>query len=135
MLALLDQNGNSIISLLKSAGINVRALRSQIEEALQSLAQVQGTAGDVQLSAASGRLFNLSDKHAQKYSDKYISSEMFPLAALEDKGALGKILTSLGANEQRIKAAIEHVRGGQKVDEQNAEDVRQALNKYTIDLN
>ena len=134
MLALLDQNGNSIISLLKGAGIDVRSLRSKIEEALQSLAQVQGSGGDVQLSAASGRIFNLCDKHAQKFSDKYISSEMFILAALEDKGALGKILTSLGANEQRIKAAIEHVRGGEKVDEQNAEDVRQALNKYTIDL-
>ncbi len=134
MLALLDQNGNSIISLLKGAGINVRSLRSQLEDVLKSLAQVQDAAGDVQLSAASGRIFNLCDKHAQKFSDKYISSEMFILAALEDKGALGKILSSLGANEQRIKAAIEHVRGGQKVDEQNAEDVRQALNKYTIDL-
>jgi len=134
MLALLDQNGNSIIALLKSAGIDVHSLRSQIEESLQSLAQVQGTGGDVQLSAASGRLLNLCDKHAQKFSDKYISSEMFMLAALEDKAALGKILTSLGANQQRIKAAIKHIRGGQKVDEKNAEDVRQALSKYTVDL-
>jgi len=134
MLALLDQNGNSIIALLKSAGINVRSLRNQIEEALESLAQVQGVGGDVKLSAASGRLFNLCDKHAQKFSDKFISSEMFILAALEDKATLGKILVSLGANEQRIKSAIEHVRGGQKVDDQNAEDVRQALNKYTVDL-
>lgn len=134
MLALLNQNGNSVIALLKSAGIDVRSLRSQLEEALQSLAQVQGAGGDVQLSAASGRLFNLCDKHAQKFTDKYISSEMFILAALEDKSALGKILTSLGANEQRIKAAIKHIRGGQKVDEQNAEDVRQALDKYTVDL-
>lgn len=134
MLALLNQNGNSIIPLLKSAGIDVHTLRAKVEQALQSLAQVQGSAGDVQLSAASGKLFNLCDKHAQKMSDKFISSEMFLLAALEDKGVLGNILKELGANEQRLKSAIEHIRGGQKVDDQNAEDVRQALQKYTIDL-
>jgi len=134
MVALLNQNGNSIIPLLKSAGIDVRTLRKELEQALKSLAQVEGSAGDVQLSSASGKLFNLCDKHAQKMSDKYISSEMFLLAALGDKGALGKILQKLGANEQRLKSAIEHIRGGQKVEDQNAEDVRQALQKFTVDL-
>ena len=134
MMALLNQNGNSIIPLLKSAGVDVRTLRIEIEQALKSLAQVEDYAGDVQLSSASGKLFNLCDKHAQKMSDKYISSEMFLLAALQDNGALGKILKALGANEERLKAAIEHIRGGQKVDEQNAEDVRQALQKFTVDL-
>jgi len=134
MMALLNQNGNSVIPLLKSAGVDVRTLRTKIDQALQSLAQVEGSDGDVQLSSASGKLFNLCDKHAQKMSDKYISSEMFLLAALGDKGTLGTILQELGANEQRMKAAIEHVRGGQKVDDPNAEDVRQALTKYTIDL-
>jgi len=134
MMALLNQNGNSVIPLLKSAGVDVRTLRSKVEQALQSLAQVEGSDGDVQLSTASGKLFNLCDKHAQKMSDKYISSEMFLLAALVDKGVLGTILQELGANEQRMKAAIEHVRGGQKVDDPNAEDVRQALTKYTVDL-
>jgi ATP-dependent Clp protease ATP-binding subunit ClpB len=134
MMALLNQNGNSIIPLLKSAGVDVRTLRVEVEKALKSLAQVEDSAGDVQLSSASGKLFNLCDKNAQKMSDKYISSEMFLLAALQDKGALGDILQKLGANEQRIKAAIEHVRGGQKVEEQNAEDVRQALQKFTVDL-
>jgi len=134
MVALLNQNGNSIIPLLKSAGIDVLTLRKELEQALKSLAQVEGSAGDVQLSSASGKLFNLCDKHAQKMSDKYISSEMFLLAALGDKGALGKILQKLGANEQRLKSAIEHIRGGQKVEDQNAEDVRQALQKFTVDL-
>jgi ATP-dependent Clp protease ATP-binding subunit ClpB len=134
MMALLNQNGNSIIPLLKSAGVDVRTLRVEVEQALKSLAQIEDSAGDVQLSSASGKLFNLCDKHAQKMSDKYISSEMFLLAALQDKGALGDILQRLGANEQRIKAAIEHVRGGQKVEDQNAEDVRQALQKFTVDL-
>ena len=134
MMALLNQNGNSVIALLKSAGIDVRSLRRKLEEALGSLAQVQDSAGDVQLSAASGRILNLCDKHAQKMSDKFISSEMFLLAAIDDKGSLGKILADLGANHQRIKSAIDHIRGGQNVDDQNAEDVRQALNKYTVDL-
>ncbi|GAA6170627.1 ATP-dependent chaperone ClpB [Colwellia sp. KU-HH00111] len=134
MMALLNQNGNSVIPLLKSAGVDVRTLRTKVEQALQSLAKVEGADGDVQLSSASGKLFNLCDKHAQKMSDKFISSEMFLLAALEDKGALGTILKELGANEDRIKAAIEHVRGGQNVDDPNAEDVRQALQKYTVDL-
>jgi len=134
MMALLNQNGNSVIPLLKSAGIDVHTLRNKIEQALQSLAQIEGSDGDVQLSSASGKVLNLCDKYAQKMSDKYISSEMFLLAALEDKSTLGSILKELGANEQRIKAAIEHVRGGQKVDDQNAEDVRQALQKYTVDL-
>jgi ATP-dependent Clp protease ATP-binding subunit ClpB len=134
MMALLNQNGNSVIPLLKSAGIDVHTLRNKIEQALQSLAQIEGSDGDVQLSSASGKVLNLCDKYAQKMSDKYISSEMFLLAALEDKSTLGSILKELGANEQRIKAAIEHVRGGQNVDDQNAEDVRQALQKYTVDL-
>jgi len=134
MLALLNQNGNSVLQLLKSAGVDARSLRTKIDEALISLAQVHDSNGDVQLSAASGRLFNLCDKHAQKMSDKYISSEVFLLAAIDDKGVLGKILTELGANKQRIKSAIDHIRGGETVKEQNAEDVRQALDKYTVDL-
>ncbi|MEW6994477.1 ATP-dependent chaperone ClpB [Colwelliaceae bacterium MEBiC 14330] len=134
MLALLNQNGNSIIALLKSAGIDVRSLRAKIEEALSSLAQVEDNGGDVQLSAASGRILNLCDKHAQKMSDKYISSEIFLLAAVEDKGVLGKILTELGANQARLQSAIDHIRGGESVDDPNAEDVRQALDKYTVDL-
>ena len=134
MLALLNQNGSSVIQLLKSAAINVHNLRVQVEERLSSLAQVSGTGGEVQLSSAMGVLFNLCDKYSQKMSDKYISSEIFILAAIEDKGPLGKILKSLGANEQRIKDAILHIRGGQKVNEKNAEDVRQALEKFTIDL-
>ncbi|MEI6893887.1 MAG: ATP-dependent chaperone ClpB [Colwellia sp.] len=132
MLTLLNQNGNSVIQLLKSAGVDVRSLRNKTEEALTSLAQVED--GDVQLSAATARLFNLCDKYAQKFSDKYISSDVFLLAAIDDKGILGRILAELGANKQRMKSAIDHIRGGQNVKEQNAEDVRQALDKYTVDL-
>ncbi|GAA5131211.1 ATP-dependent chaperone ClpB [Thalassotalea piscium] len=134
MLALLNQSNGSIIPLLKSAGIDVFTLRSQIENILANLAQVSGTGGEVQLSAASGSLLNLCDKYAQKFGDKYISSEVFILAALEDKGQLGQTLKSLGASEQRIQDAILHIRGGENVNDPNAEESRQALDKYTIDL-
>jgi len=134
MLALLNQNANTVIPLFKSAGLDIRSLRKQIESVVDSLAQVEGVGGDVQLSSSLGNLLNLCDKYAQKLGDKFISSEVFVLAALEDKGALGQALKSLGANEQRIKDAITHIRGGESVDEPNAEDNRQALSKYTIDL-
>ncbi|WDD97954.1 ATP-dependent chaperone ClpB [Thalassomonas actiniarum] len=134
MMALLNQNGNTVIPLCKSAGIDIYSLRSQVEAALASLAQVQGVGGEVQLSSSLGNLLNLCDKYAQKLGDKFISSEIFILASLEDRGALGQILKSLGATEERVKSAIEHIRGGQKVEDQNAEDVRQALSKFTIDL-
>ena len=134
MQALLNQNNSGVIPLLKSAGIDLFSLRNQVEQVVNSLAQVEGVGGEVQLSASMGNLLNLCDKYAQKMGDQYISSDIFLLAALEDKGQLGKILKSLGANEKRIRAAIEHVRGGQTVNEQNAEDVRQALDKYTVDL-
>ena len=134
MLALLNQNANTVISLFKSAGIDIGALRSKIKIALNELAEIEGVGGDVQLSSSLGNLLNLCDKYAQKLGDKFISSEVFVLAALEDKGALGQALKSLGANEQRIKDAIKHIRGGDSVDDPNAENNRQALTKYTIDL-
>ncbi len=134
MLALINQNASSIIPLLKSAGINVRALRTQLEAAIGELAQVDGTGGEVQLSSAMGNILNLCDKFSQKHGDKYISSEIFVLAALQDKGKLGQILKSLGASEQRVQDAILHVRGGKNVDDVNAEETRQALEKYTVDL-
>ncbi|WP_448549098.1 ATP-dependent chaperone ClpB [Thalassotalea fusca] len=134
MLALLNQNAGSTIPLLKSAGVDVLTLRKQCEEVLTALPQVSGAGGDVQLSNSLGNLLNLCDKHAQKLGDSYISSDMFVLAALEDKGKLGQILKSLGADEKRVKDAIAHVRGGEKVDDPNAEDTRQALSKFTVDV-
>ncbi|MBL4909751.1 MAG: ATP-dependent chaperone ClpB [Alteromonadaceae bacterium] len=134
VLALLKQKQSSVIPLLKSAGINDKALRNQCEIIINSLAQVEGSSGDVQLSSALGKLLNLCDKYAQKLKDKFISSDVFLLALLEDSGEVGKVFKSLGATKERIEQAIEHVRGGQNIEEQNAEDMRQALDKYTIDL-
>jgi len=134
MAALLDQAGGTVRPLLTQAGVNVNLLRSQVGEALDRLPQVEGASGDVQISNALARLLNLTDKLAQNRKDQYISSELFVLAALEDKGELGTLLRKAGAAKGSIEAAIDRLRGGQKVDDPNAEESRQALEKYTIDI-
>ncbi|MBM5091945.1 AAA family ATPase, partial [Vibrio parahaemolyticus] len=103
-------------------------------EMLDRLPKVSGIGGDVQLSSSMGILFNLCDKVAQKRQDSYISSEVFLLAALEDRGPLGQLLKEVGLTEQKVSQAIEKIRGGQKVNDPNAEELRQALEKFTIDL-
>ena len=134
MTALLNQQGGSVRPLFDQANININALRSALAEAVERLPRVDGAGGDVQLGKNSVILLNLSDKIAQKRKDEYITSEVFVLAALEDKDKLGDILKQVGANQQNIEQAIEKMRGGQKVTDPNAEDVRQALEKFTTDL-
>jgi ATP-dependent Clp protease ATP-binding subunit ClpB len=134
MIALLDQEGGTIRPMLTKVGVNVNMLRSQLGEQLDQLPQVQGGAGEVHLSNDLGRLFNLTDKLSQDRQDQYISSELFVLAAAEDKGALGELLRSSGVTKSVLEQAIDTIRGGQNVDDPNAEDQRQALEKYTIDL-
>ncbi len=132
--ALLDQEGGTVRPLLAQAGVNVQLLRSQLNQVLDRLPQVEGAGGDVQLANTLVRLLNLTDKLAQQRKDAYISSELFVLAALEDKGELGRLLRQAGADKALLEHGINALRGGQKVDEQNAEDQRQSLDKYTIDL-
>ncbi len=134
MVALLNQEGGTIRPLLTKANVNVHALRSQLLEALDQLAQVEGNQGDVHISNDLARLLNVCDKLAQNRKDQYISSELFVLAAVEDKGVLGNLLRSLGATKSDIEKAIDDVRGGQAVDDPNAEEQRQALDKFTVDL-
>ena len=134
MAALLDQDGGTVRPLLVQADVNVNLLRSQLGEALDRLPRVEGTSGDIQISNALSRLLNLTDKLAQQRKDAYISSELFVLAVLEDKGELGALLRKAGATKSLIERGIEAMRGGQKVEDPNAEDQRQALEKYTIDL-
>ena len=134
MTALLDQQGGAVRPLLAKADVNVNLLRSQLGEALDRLPKVEGAGGDVQISNALSRLLNLTDKLAQQRKDAYISSELFVLAALEDKGELGNLLRKAGAAKGAIEQAIESMRGGQRVEDPNAEEQRQALEKYTIDL-
>ena len=132
--ALLNQQDGSVAPILTASGVNVALLRNELNTELSKLPQVSGNGGDVQISRQLLNLLNLCDKIAQRQHDKFISSELFLLAALEEKGALAQILTKCGANKARLEQAIQQVRGGQTVDDQNAEESRQALEKYTIDL-
>src|SRR5690606_25046157 len=134
MTALLDQEGGTTRQLLNKAGVNVNYLRSQLGEALERLPTVSGTHGDVHISSELGRLLNLTNRLAQKRKDQYISTELFVLAAVESGGQLGELLRRAGASQESISKAIDELRAGQKVDDPNAEDHRQALEKYTIDL-
>ena len=134
MTALLDQEGGSVRHLLTKADVNVNQLRSGLGEALDKLPSIEGATGDLHISNDLGRLLNKSDKLAQDRKDQYISSELFVIAALEDSGQLGELLQKAGASKGAIEKAIEAVRGGQSVDDPNAEEQRQALEKYTIDL-
>jgi len=134
MVALLDQQGSTVRSLLTRAGANVNMLRSQLGEAIDRLPSVEGTGGEVHLSNDLGKLLNVTDKLAQERNDQYISSELFVLAAVEDKGALGKTLAEAGVVKGALTKAIEEMRGGAQVNDPNAEETRQALEKYTIDL-
>lgn len=114
--------------------VDVSQLRSKLGEMLDRLPKVSGIGGDVQLSGSMGTLFNLCDKVAQKRQDTYISSEIFLLAAIEDRGPLGALLKEFGITEPKVTEAIDKIRGGQKVDDPNAEEMRQALEKFTVDL-
>ncbi len=134
MTALLDQDGGSVRPLLAKAGVNVNLLRSHLGDAVDRMPQVEGTPGEVHVSQDLARLLNVSDKLAQKRGDSYISSELFVLAALEDKGVLGNLLRDCGGVKGAIEKAIEEVRGGAQVQDQNAEETRQALDRFTVDL-
>jgi ATP-dependent Clp protease ATP-binding subunit ClpB len=134
MAALLDQQGGSVRPLLTKSGANINLLRSRLGEALDRVPQVEGTPGEVHVSNDLGRLLNVCDKLGQDRGDQYISSELFVLAACEDKGNLKQILDEAGVVHGAIEVAIDEMRGGQTVDDENAEDTRQALEKYTIDL-
>ncbi|QDF67948.1 ATP-dependent chaperone ClpB [Shewanella sp. SNU WT4] len=134
MMALLNQDSGSIHPLLTQAGIRVSNLRSLLTQELARLPQVDGSGGDVQLSQALIRLLNLCDKLAQKRQDKYISSELFILAALEGKDTLAQCLIQAGATKELMESTISTMRGGQNIDDPNAEDQRQALKKFTVDL-
>jgi ATP-dependent Clp protease ATP-binding subunit ClpB len=134
MTALLDQQGGTVRHLLDKAGTNVNLLRSRLGEALDRLPRVEGVGGEVHISAELNRVFNLTDKLAQQRGDQYISSELFVLAALEDKGQLSTLLRKAGVVKGAVEKAIEELRGGDKVTDPNAEESRQALEKYTVDL-
>ena len=134
MVALLDQQGGAVRGLLTKSGVNINLLRSQLGDAVDRLAKVEGAGGELHISNDLNRLFNITDKLAQERNDQYISSELFALAAMDDKSPLVAVMVQAGAVRGAIEKAIDDLRGGQQVDDPNAEDARQALEKYTIDL-
>ncbi len=134
LVALLDQQGGGTRPLLAQAGINVPLLRERLGEQLEALPKVRGQEGNVTVGNDLARLLNLTDKLAQQRGDAFIASELFLLAALDDKGPTGQALKAAGADKARLEAAIDTLRGGEKVQSENAEDSRQALEKFTIDL-
>ncbi|PBS13072.1 ATP-dependent chaperone ClpB [Lysobacteraceae bacterium NML93-0792] len=134
LLALLDQQGGGTRPLLGQAGVNVPVLRERLAEALERMPKVTGQAGQLSVGNDLSRLLNVTDKLAQQRGDAFIASELFVLAALDDSGDAGKALKAAGADKARLEAAIAKVRGGESVKDENAEDARQALEKYTIDL-
>ncbi len=132
--ALLQQPGGVTRPLLQKSGANPQLLEQSVEQALAALPQVSGTGGEVHLSNDCGRVLNLADKLAQQRDDAYISSELVLLALLQDKGVATDLLKAAGATDAMLSTAIEELRGGENVNNPDAEEARQALDKYTIDL-
>ncbi|MFC7519336.1 ATP-dependent chaperone ClpB [Xanthomonas populi] len=132
--ALLDQSGGSTRPLLSQAGVNVPLLRERLGEALDALPKVSGQEGNLSIGNDLNRLLNQTDKLAQQHGDAFIASEWFVLAAADDAGPLGVALRAAGGDKKKIEAAIDKLRGGETVQSENAEEQRQALEKYTIDL-
>jgi len=133
LLAMLDSSGGSVRPLLMKAGADVNKLRSGLLAQLDSLPKVEGTPGEIHISNDLNRVLNVTDKLAQQRGDQFISSELFVVAAFEDR-ALARLFKEAGMVRGAIEKAIEEVRGGEKVNDANAEESRQALEKYTIDL-
>ncbi|MDQ7074944.1 MAG: ATP-dependent chaperone ClpB [Gammaproteobacteria bacterium] len=131
--ALLEQQNGTLLPLLRSAGVDLVLLKTQLNQALQRLPQVSGAAGDLHISNDLSRLFNVMDKLAQRRGDDFISSELFLLAVLEG-GALAALLKKAGADKTALEKGVEALRGGEPVKDANAEEQRQALQKFTLDL-
>jgi ATP-dependent Clp protease ATP-binding subunit ClpB len=134
LLALLNQEDGTIRPLVSKAAGDANLLRSRLGETLDHMSSVEGAAGDVHISNDLNKLFNVTDKIAQKRKDQYISSELFLLAVIEDKGTIGNTLRQSGVTQESLNSAVDALRGDQTVNDPNAEDQRQALDKYTTDL-
>jgi len=134
MYAMLMQENSAVTTLLLHTGADTNTIKQQCNQALQRMPVVSGTAGEIHVSGSLGNLLNVTDKLAQQRGDDFIASELFALAALEDKGELGKILRNSGVNKAALTVALNTMRAGETVGDPHAEETRQALNKYTIDV-
>ena len=134
LMALVRQRDGSVRPLLAKLDVRGPVLERELEAILERLPRLQRATGDMQVSPELSRLLNLADRHAQQRNDQYLSSELVLLAAMEDRGDVGKLLQKHGLNAAQLEAAIQQLRGGAAVNEPGAEDQRQALDKYTLDL-
>ena len=134
MQALLEQQGGSIKPLLMQVGFDVNSLRKELTKELDQLPKIQNPTGDVNMSQDLARLLNQADRLAQQKGDQYITSEVVLLAAMDENSKLGKLLLGQGVSKKALENAINNLRGGEAVNDPNAEESRQALDKYTIDL-
>ncbi|PXW90837.1 ATP-dependent Clp protease ATP-binding subunit ClpB [Nitrosomonas sp. Nm84] len=134
LLALLQQEDGSTLSLLQRSGVNTVPLLESIKQSVQRLPKVDHSGGEVTISRTLNNLLNLADKEAQKRNDQFIASEMFLLAILQDKGEIATLLKQHGANYTALEKAINAIRGGEQVSSAEAEGSREALKKYTLDL-
>ncbi len=132
--AMLNQDEGSTRHLLSLTGGNVQQLTVELDKKLDAMPQLESASGEVRVSASLNKVLNLTDKLAQQHKDQYISSELFLLATLQEGGELAKLMKQVGITQQGLTKAIEKVRGGENVNDPNAEGQRQALEKYTIDL-
>ena len=132
--ALLDQVNGSVQPLMRQAGGNIPALKDTLGQAMSNLPTVSGTVGDIRMSNDLARVLNLADKQSQQNNDAYLSCEVVAMALLDANIAVSKLLTDSGVSKQALGSAIESVRGGESVNDPAAEENRQALDKYTIDL-
>ncbi len=134
MKALLEQDGGTCRPLLTKSGSNIAELTLLLDEAIDKLPKVSGNPGEVHISNNLNKILNITDKLARDRQDQYISSELFILAAFTENGTLAKILKKAGVNDKAVDKAINDLRKGEKVSDPNAEEQRQALEKYTQDL-
>ncbi|MFI7859522.1 ATP-dependent chaperone ClpB [Pseudomonas promysalinigenes] len=132
--ALLEQQGGSIKPLLMQVGFDINSLRQALVKELDQLPKIQNPTGDVNMSQDLARLLNQADRLAQQKGDQFISSELVLLAAMDENSKLGKLLLSQGVSKKALENAINNLRGGAAVNDANAEESRQALDKYTVDL-
>ncbi|MDO4434772.1 MAG: Clp protease N-terminal domain-containing protein, partial [Alysiella sp.] len=131
---LLNDTTSGMGALLVKANGNVAQIKRDVQAAIDALPQVSGQGGEINMSRELQNVFNLMDKAATRLGDTFIATELFPLALILEKGSTGSLLQNAGVSEQSLQQAIQAIRNGQNVHEQNAEDQREALKKYTLDL-
>ncbi|MGI9322234.1 MAG: Clp protease N-terminal domain-containing protein, partial [Pseudomonadales bacterium] len=134
MMTLLRQQGGTLAPILRQMGVDLNTLESELEALIEQLPHIKENLGDINIAPELARLMNLADKRAQQAGDQFITSEILLLAATEDKSGVGELFRKLRIEEAALKRVIEQMRGGEAVSDPNAEDTRQALTRYTIDL-